>query len=118
MVHKPNYFLATAYNNKGWNPDLFREDDINPDITDYLGHGELRLAYRRKGHVFSMMSGNQIESGFDEGALELSCNFPVFGYPYLKGYIQYFNGYGESLIDYDQQVNRIGIGISVTDWLN
>lgn len=94
------------------------EDDDNPDITDYLGHGEVRLAYRHDDHVFSLMSRNQLESGFDEGAVEFSWSFPVFGYPYLKGYLQYFNGYGESLIDYDQRVHRIGLGIALTDWLD
>lgn len=89
----------------------------NPDIDDYLGHGEFRAAYAHNGHVISGMLRNQLESGFDRGAVELSWSFPVFGYPYLKGYVQYFNGYGESLIDYNRKVNRIGIGISVTDWL-
>jgi phospholipase A1 len=64
------------------------------------------------------MTRNQVESAFDEGAFELSWSFPLFGYPYLKGYVQYFNGYGESLIDYDNKVNRIGVGISLTDWLD
>lgn len=95
-----------------------REDSDNPDITEYLGHSEMRLAYARHGHVFSMMSRNNLESGFDRGAVELAWSFPVFGYPYLKGYVQYFYGYGESLIDYDQRVNRIGVGISLTDWLD
>lgn len=90
----------------------------NPDITDYLGHGEFRAAWHRNGHVASMMVRNQLESGFDEGAIELGWSFPVFGYPYLKGYVQYFYGYGESLIDYNNRVNRIGIGLSVTDWLD
>ncbi len=89
----------------------------NPDIDEYMGHGEFRAAYAHEGHVFSGMLRNQLESGFDRGAVELSWSFPVFGYPYLKGYVQYFNGYGESLIDYNRNVNRIGIGISVTDWL-
>jgi phospholipase A1 len=90
----------------------------NPDIDDYMGHGELRLVYGNNGHVFSVMMRNQLESGFDRGAAELSWSFPVFSYPYLKGYIQYFHGYGESLIDYNHKVNRLGIGISVTDWLD
>ena len=91
--------------------------DDNPDITDYLGHYELRAGYKWNNHLFSMMSRNNLESGFDRGAVELGWSFPLWTYPYMKGYIQYFRGYGESLIDYDQHVNRIGIGISLIDWL-
>lgn len=94
-----------------------REDDDNPDITDYLGHYEWRAGYKWKGHVFSFMSRNNLESGFDHGAVEAGWSFPLWNYPYIKGYIQYFGGYGESLIDYDQRSNRIGIGIVLTDWL-
>ena len=92
-------------------------DDDNPDITDYMGHFEWRAGYEWKDSVFSFMSRNNIESGFDKGAIEFGWSFPLWKYPYLKGYIQYFNGYGESLIDYNHRVNRIGIGISLTDWL-
>ncbi len=92
-------------------------DDDNPDITDYLGHYELRAAYKWNDHVFSAMSRNNLESGFSKGAVELSWSFPLGDYPFLKGYVQYFNGYGESLIDYDHHVNKIGIGLAVTDWL-
>lgn len=93
------------------------DDDDNRDITDFLGHGEIRAIYKYKEHVFSVMSRNSIESGFDHGAVELSWSFPLFNYPYVKGYVQYFTGYGESLIDYDNYVNKIGVGLSLTDWL-
>jgi phospholipase A1 len=93
------------------------EDDDNPDITDYLGHYELRAAYKWNDHVFSAMSRNNLESGFSKGAVELTWSFPLWDYPFLKGYVQYFNGYGESLIDYDRHVNKFGIGLAVTDWL-
>ena len=95
-----------------------KEKSDNPDIDEFMGHGEIRAAWERNGHVLSGMMRNQIESGFEHGALEASWSFPVFNYPYLKGYVQYFYGYGESLIDYDRRVNRIGVGISVTDWLD
>ena len=93
------------------------KDDDNPNITDYLGHGELRLAYKYKKHTFVLMSRNNLESSFSEGAIEASWSFPLWNYPYVKGYIQYFSGYGESLADYDQYNNRIGLGIALSDWL-
>lgn len=93
------------------------EDDDNPDITDYYGHGELWMAYKYRNHTFSLMTRNNLESGFSRGAVELGWSFPLFGYPFLKGYIQYFSGYGESLIDYNHYVNRIGLGLQITDIL-
>lgn len=93
------------------------DDDDNPDITDYLGHGELGLAYKLGDHTFTLMSRNNLESGFSKGAVKLGWSFPLFEYPFLKGYIHYFFGYGESLIDYDRYVNKVGFGILLTDLL-
>ena len=94
------------------------DSDDNPDITDFMGHFEIGGAYKTsKDHVVSFMSRNNLESGFDKGAIEASWSFPLAKWPYLKGYVQYFRGYGESLIDYDRKVNRIGIGIMLTDYL-
>ncbi len=93
------------------------DEDDNPDITDYLGHCETAAAYKWGDHVFTIMSRNNLESGFSKGAVELSWSFPLPGWPYLKGYVQYFNGYGRSLIDYNQHANVIGAGIVLIDWL-
>lgn len=91
--------------------------DDNPDIEDYLGHGEIHLAYKHDDHVLTLMSRNNLESGFSKGAVEIGWSFPLFQYDYIKGYIQYFTGYGESLIDYNNYVNRIGFGVLLTDIL-
>lgn len=114
MIEKGNFALSF----KPWYriPEDDENDD-NPDITDYLGHYEIRAAYKWREHVFGLMSRNNLESGFSKGAVELSWSFPLFDYPYFKGYIQYFSGYGESLIDYDSYANTIGFGISISDWL-
>jgi len=114
VVERGNFALAL----KPWyriQEDI--EDDDNPDITDYLGHYEIRAAYKMNDHLFSVMSRNNLESGFEKGAVELSWSFPLGNYKYFKGYVQYFTGYGESLIDYNNYVNKVGIGIALTDWL-
>ncbi len=92
-------------------------DDDNPDIGDYMGHYELSASYKWGENVFSLMSRNNLESGFSKGAVQASWSFPLWDWPYLKGYVQWFSGYGQSLIEYDQYANTIGIGFSLTDWL-
>jgi phospholipase A1 len=36
---------------------------------------------------------------------------------HLRGYVQFFTGYGENMIDMGNNDTRIGIGIALTDWL-
>ena len=96
-----------------WRIPEREEDDDNPDIEDYLGHAELRLLYAREERSRSALVRYNPSTG--RGALQLDWTFPM--HDRLKGYLQYFNGYGESLIDYDAQSHRIGIGVLLTDWL-
>lgn len=49
------------------------------------------------------------------GAIELGFTFPLWGK--LRGYAQYTSGYGESLIDYNHNQQRIGLGIALTNLL-
>ena len=92
-------------------------DDDNPDITDYLGYGEIRGAYKLGDNVFSVMIRNYLESGFSKGTTELGWSFGLWDYKHLRGYVQFFNGYGLSLIDYDRNNTTIGIGLMLNDWL-
>ena len=89
-------------------------NDDNPDIQDYLGHGELWLGYKRGPHTYSMMLRHELLTG-GKGALQLDWSFPMYGR--FRGYLQYFNGYGESLIDYDANTHRFGIGIELNETL-
>lgn len=93
------------------------DKDDNPDITDYMGHGEFSFLYKHNLHTISLMSRNNLESGFERGAVELGWSFPIADRKDIKGYVQIFSGYAESLIDYDQTTNRIGFGILLSDWL-
>lgn len=89
------------------------EGDDNPDIYKYMGYGEIRLVYHDNGHVVTLMERNNLTSD-SKGAVELDYSFPLYGK--LKGYVQYFYGYGESLIDYDARTNRISAGVAISDW--
>lgn len=35
---------------------------------------------------------------------------------FLRGYVQLFSGYGDTLIDYNFRKNSIGLGISIGSW--
>ena len=90
------------------------EDDNNPNIEDYLGHYELHAYYHRGGHIFSAMLRNILDSDHRYNS-ELQWSFPIVRR--LRGLVQWYNGYGENLIDHDYNNHRIGIGVLMTDWL-
>jgi len=95
-------------------PENAAEDD-NPDIEDYLGHGDLLATYKDGGSTYSLLLRNNLKSTANRGAIQASWSFPLHGR--LNGYVQYFNGYGESLIDYNHSQHSIGLGVSLTDWM-
>ncbi|PLX98835.1 MAG: phospholipase [Desulfuromonas sp.] len=89
--------------------------DDNPDINKFLGSGELYAFYKWDRQTFGLMLRNNLRRHDNKGAIQLDWSFPVSSN--LKGYVQYFSGYGESLIDYNAAVHRISLGVLLTDWL-
>ncbi len=87
-------------------------DGDNPDIDDYLGHGDLLAVYSKGRNTYSLLLRNNLRTSDNRGALKLSWGFPLYGR--LRGYVQYFNGYGESLIDYNRSQQSLGLGVSLT----
>jgi phospholipase A1 len=90
----------------------------NPNIAHYLGYGRILIAYKLNKlnqSTVSVMARNLICSGFRRPAFEFSFSFPI--YYALKGYVQFFSGYGQSLIEYDHRTNSVGIGIALSDWI-
>lgn len=88
--------------------------DDNPDIGSYMGNFELTGVYGLDEHRFTMLLRNNLRDN-NRGAVELTWSYPIIGT--LRVYTQYFNGYGESLIDYNHHNQRIGIGIALNDLL-
>lgn len=95
---------------RGWH--RFSEDvatDDNPDITDYLGHGDLMASYRFDDHEVYGIFRQNFKTG--RGATELGYAFPLR--KRVKGFVRLFSGYGESLIDYNDHQNLIGLGLYI-----
>jgi phospholipase A1 len=88
-------------------------DIYNPDITDYLGHGDLTASYEVNKLVFSLTGGNfeRIHHSYFQG----SVSYPIT--QKIRFYVQGFSGYGQSLIEYDHRTNAVGVGIAFNDWL-
>ena len=89
--------------------------DDNPDIEKFVGQGQIGILWKTKGnHNLQMQLRNNLRSN-NRGSIKLGWSFPFSDH--LRGYVQYFNGYGESLISYNETTSRIGFGFLLTDWL-
>jgi phospholipase A1 len=88
--------------------------DNNPDILDYMGHGEFLAVWARGEQRVGLMLRNNFDSE-NRGAVQLDWSFPIQAK--VLGYVQWYYGYGESLIDYNHRVNRLGVGVMLNNWL-
>ncbi|MGH6609434.1 MAG: phospholipase A [Burkholderiaceae bacterium] len=106
-------FVFTA---KAW--QRFNEDDDqddNPDIEDYVGRAEFLAFYRwRNDSTTALRLRTTFKRNPGWGSAQLDYRFPLGDL--LRGYVQLFTGYGETLIDYNFRKNSIGIGISIGSW--
>lgn len=93
--------------------------DENPDIADYRGNVDWVLGFGAKGGLdfwTTIRKGNR--SNF--GSVELNLSYPLskLSGGDLTGWLtmQYFNGYGESLLDYNRKLDsqlRLGIAVAL-----
>jgi phospholipase A1 len=95
-------------------PDSPKGDD-NPDIERFLGNIQLGALWKLEdGQNFEISMRNNLRRE-NKGSVELGWSYPFTRR--LRGYVQYFNGYGDGLIYYDEHSYRLGIGVKITDWL-
>ncbi|CBV41928.1 phospholipase A [Halomonas elongata] len=85
-------------------------DDDNPDIERFVGYGDVTVARRLfDDHEASLMWRGNPDSGHMGAQFDYS--WPLFGK--IRGHVLYYHGYGDSLIDYDRSVHRLGVGFSL-----
>ncbi|MGM0783216.1 MAG: phospholipase A [Pseudomonadota bacterium] len=93
-----------------WRVPESAEDDDNPDIHRYMGYGDITVARRFEDDAEAslMVRGNP---GTGNMGAQADYSWPLFGN--IRGYVQYYHGYGESLIDYDHRNHRLSLGFSL-----
>ena len=111
ILEKGNFlFLVKPW----WRIPEATKDDDNPNIEKYVGYGDFRAIYKWKTNVFSLLLRNNLRAD-NKGAIELGWSFPLV--QQLRGYVQFFNGYAENLLEFNRPNERIGIGILFADWI-
>ncbi|MCG9792428.1 phospholipase A [Flavobacterium algicola] len=111
--------LNIGYEYKDWNVNFrpwYRmpdEEDENPGITTYVGDAELEVGTHFGKHEFYTIINHSF-STFEKGNIQVNYVFPIHGH--LRGHAQFFQGYGETLIDYNIQQTTFGLGVSFANW--
>jgi phospholipase A1/A2 len=85
----------------------------NPDLNRYRGNSELRVTVG-KGNGPSLMLTALPGEHFEHGSRQLDLSIPVrIPFTDLRSYllVQYFDGYGESLLAYNQHTSAYRAGI-------
>ena len=85
----------------------------NPDIEDYMGYGDIKFLYDLPEQQ-SLSGTLRYNPSTNKGAAQIDYVYPLA--KNVNGYIQLFQGYGESIIDYNHENTSIGFGIMLNDW--
>ncbi len=94
---------------KIWTPPVeSRDKSDNPDIMDYLGYTQLKFSYFWGKNMFTFMGRGNFRTG--RGAAEATYSYPLVNGTFF--YAKIFSGYGESLIDYNNQITKFSMGFS------
>jgi len=86
------------------------DEDDNPAEYRYLGYGDIRAVWAPNRNTFTLMW----RPGTEQSGTELTWSYPISSN--LRVYAQWWRGYGESLLDYDREVDRFGIGVALNDF--
>lgn len=107
------YYLKAWYRipeDEKTSPDDPTGDD-NPDISDYYGRAEFGYGTRLGDFKLLALVRNNLNFSKNRGSIELNLTYPISARYELL--FQYFNGYGDSLIDYNRSQERIGFGVQL-----
>lgn len=101
---------------------LYNEDETNEDINDFYGPVAIRLYFDRLGQklfqseqfYLEYYNGGVVVNDYSRGSIRLSARFKVLASEAApRIFIQYFNGYGENLANYNVREETYRMGLSI-----
>lgn len=98
-----------------WRLNEPAEIDDNPGIENYIGKGEVMLAYNYGRHSISFIGRHSLQFKTNSGG-GLEIDYALKIYDHLKLHSQIYHGYGESMIDFNHFQTTFGLGLSLIVW--
>ena len=101
--------------------DRLRESGIdeNPGIENQIGRAELNATWQiNKANTLGVTLRHSLRSEA-RGSTRIDWMMAPSGSPNYTGlryHVQLFNGYGDSLLDYNKRRNVLSVGLSLVDW--
>jgi len=90
--------------------------DDNPNLENYIGKQKIFIRYSINDYSISLSHQNDIFNyDSSKGNTKIDINIPSTNQKF-DFFIRYFNGYGESLIDYDVKIKRASFGVIFSTW--
>jgi outer membrane phospholipase A len=87
-------------------PDL----DDNPDLENYRGYVDLRTRIGWS-HGLQLAATGRLGDDGNRGSVQLDLTCPIMQFVYL--HVQYFTGYGESLLYYHERGSSLRAGFAL-----
>lgn len=95
------------YGIKGWY--VIKDEDNNEDITDYLGNYDAWFKVGNKIGTFD----TRFTYNFDTNKGGVEAGYTLNINKFIGIYAQVWTGYGETLVDYNHDQTRVGIGMKL-----
>jgi outer membrane phospholipase A len=94
----------------------YQDKSDNPDIQRYRGYADWQIGYGRENGAVWLAQLRSGTGGYSSAQVELSYPLrnPLFARTGGFVYVQMFNGYGETLLDYNhKQPTQLRIGFAI-----
>ncbi|MDX9742605.1 MAG: phospholipase A [Arcobacteraceae bacterium] len=121
LFQNDNFYYGTniwdRWDEKGKTDANATTGDDNPDLENLIGNQKYFVKY--KGDKISITLAHQndiLNYDINKGNTKIDFSFPSPNKNF-DFFVRYFNGYGESLVDYNIKIERISFGILIADWI-